>query len=150
MKAFLLGVLASFFFSVTFVLNKLMSNGGGSWMWSASLRYLFMLPLLILIVASRRKLKATLREMGRHPLQWVGWSLVGFGLFYAPLCFSAAYSPAWLVSGTWQITIIAGSLIVPFFYERIQTQNGAVNRRKRIPFKGMGLSLVILIGILII
>jgi drug/metabolite transporter (DMT)-like permease len=150
MKPVLLGVLASFFFSVTFVLNKLMSDGGGSWMWSASLRYLFMLPLLILIVASRHKLKATLNEVRRYPGQWFGWSLVGFGLFYAPLCFSAAYSPAWLVSGAWQFTIIAGSLIVPFFYEVIQTEGAALRRRKRIPFKGMGLSLIILIGILII
>jgi drug/metabolite transporter (DMT)-like permease len=127
-----------------------MSDGGGSWMWSASLRYLFMLPLLVLIVAARRKLKATLLEMRKHPWLWIGWSLVGFGLFYAPLCFSAAYSPAWLVSGAWQFTIIAGSLVVPFFYEKIHTQAGDVKRRKRIPFKGMGLSLIILLGILII
>jgi drug/metabolite transporter (DMT)-like permease len=150
MKPFLLGVLASFFFSVTFVLNKLMSEGGGSWIWSASLRYLFMLPILLLIVMSRHKLKATLKEIRRHPGQWISWSTVGFGFFYAPLCFSAAYSPAWLVSGTWQFTIIAGSLIVPFFYEVIQAHDGVLRRRKRIPYKGMGLSLIILIGILTI
>lgn len=34
--AFLLGVLASFFFSVTFVLNQSMASSGGDWLWTAS------------------------------------------------------------------------------------------------------------------
>ena len=34
-----LGLLATALFSVTFVLNRAMSLGGGHWVWSASLRY---------------------------------------------------------------------------------------------------------------
>ncbi len=147
MKPILLGILASFFFAATFVLNRMMSNAGGSWIWSASLRYLFMIPLLWLLVLARRGLGQLFHEMRQHVGKWLWWSFVGFGLFYAPLCFSASYSPAWLVAGTWQITIIAGSLIVPFFYTKVVTQNGLVRMRKRIPFKGMGMSLIILLGI---
>ena len=33
------GLLAAFFFSSTFVLNRAMSLGGGHWVWSAALRY---------------------------------------------------------------------------------------------------------------
>ena len=36
-----------FFFAFTFVLNRSMDLGGGYWGWSAALRYLFTLPLLL-------------------------------------------------------------------------------------------------------
>ncbi|GEO25186.1 hypothetical protein AAC03nite_09710 [Alicyclobacillus acidoterrestris] len=147
MKAILIGILASFFFAVTFVVNKLMSDAGGSWLWSASLRYLFMLPILLILVFARKRQRALWSEMRQHPWQWGWWSFVGFGLFYAPLCFSAAYSPAWLVAGTWQFTIIAGSLVVPLFRERRLTPQGVIYVRRRIPMKGMGMSLIILVGI---
>lgn len=147
LKAITFGILSSFFFAVTFVFNKLMSDSGGSWIWSASLRYIFMLPILLLIVIVRKDFMVLIKEMGRHPWQWFGWSVVGFGLFYAPLCFSAAYSPAWLVAGTWQFTIISGSLLVPLFYERQKTKDGVRKVRKRIPFRNMGMSLIILAGI---
>jgi drug/metabolite transporter (DMT)-like permease len=146
-KAVLLGILASFFFAVTFILNRLMSDGGGSWIWSASLRYLFMLPILLILVFASRKLSVLFAEMRAQPWQWLCWSLVGFGLFYAPLCFAAAYSPGWLVAGTWQFTIIAGSLIVPLFYETVPTCEGVRRVRKRIPLKGIGMSVIILLGI---
>ncbi|WAH39939.1 multidrug resistance efflux transporter family protein [Alicyclobacillus fastidiosus] len=149
MKAIILGILASFFFAVTFVLNKLMSDAGGSWIWSASLRYLFMLPLLLIIVCARRRFVPLLKEMGRRPWRWAWWSFIGFGLFYAPLCFAAAFSPAWLVAGTWQFTIIAGSLLVPLFHETIQTNDGVAQVRKRIPLRNMGMSFVILSGIVL-
>lgn len=147
MRAILLGILSSFFFAFTFVLNRTMSDSGGSWMWSASLRYLFMIPLLLVIVAGRRKLRGLVQEMRLHPWRWLWWSFIGFGLFYAPLCFSASYSPAWVVAGSWQVTIVAGSLLVPLFHQTMQTSSDLVKARRRIPFRNMGMSIVILAGI---
>ena len=49
-KPFMCGLLASLFFAVTFVLNRSMNLEGGYWMWSACLRYIFMLPMLLLLV----------------------------------------------------------------------------------------------------
>ncbi len=40
MKAIVIGILASLFFAVTFILNRAMELSGGSWMWSSSLRFL--------------------------------------------------------------------------------------------------------------
>lgn len=131
----MLGALASLFFSFTFVVNHLMSLSGGSWMWSASLRYLFMVPLLGCIVGVRKGWTPLRHEMAKHKRVWLLWSFIGFGLFYAPICFAAAYSPGWLLAGAWQFTIIAGSLLVPI---------------RQIPFKSMGMSLVILAGIVMI
>ncbi|UOF91111.1 multidrug resistance efflux transporter family protein [Fodinisporobacter ferrooxydans] len=147
MKAILLGIAASFFFSFTFILNRLMSASGGSWIWSASLRYLFMFPLLLIVVVLHKNFRALIEEMRKHPWQWVWWSFVGFGLCYSLQCFASAYGPAWLIAGTFQITIIAGSLLVPLFHEIRQTADGVVKVRKRIPIKGMGMSFVILLGV---
>ncbi|BCJ87069.1 DMT family transporter [Effusibacillus dendaii] len=147
MRPIFLGVLASFFFAFTFVLNRAMSLSGGSWIWSASLRYIFMVPLLLLLVIGRNNLRPLLQEMRNQPGKWLLWSFVGFGLFYAPLCFAAEFSPGWLIAGTWQITIISGSLLVPFFSETIKTPDGSVKIRGKVPVKGLVMSFIILVGI---
>lgn len=149
MRSIWLGVLAAFFFAFTFVLNRSMELSGGSWIWSASLRYLFMVPMLFVIVMAQHKLKPLWKVMKEQPGMWLWWSFIGFGLFYAPLCFSSAYSPGWLIAGTWQITIISGSLLVPLFAEVVQTENGPVKVRGKIPIQGLLISLIILIGIIV-
>lgn len=142
-----IGMLASLFFSSTFILNRAMELSGGSWIWSAALRYLFTVPFLVLIVMARHNLQALFIDMKSRPLQWLLWSSIGFGLFYAPLCFAATYSPAWLVAGTWQITIVAGSLLVPFFHEKVETARGMEHKRHRIPVRELLISLFILVGV---
>ncbi|WP_436374156.1 DMT family transporter [Cytobacillus sp. BC1816] len=147
MKAILLGVCSAFFFAFTFVLNRAMEMDGGSWLWSASLRYFFMIPLLGAIVVFRGNLRPLFNEMKKAPGQWLLWSFVGFGLFYAPLCFAAAYGPGWLIAGSWQITIISGSLLAPLFFVTYQTGNGLAKVRGKIPFRGLMMSLIILLGV---
>jgi drug/metabolite transporter (DMT)-like permease len=150
LRSILLGILSSFFFAFTFILNRSMELGGGSWVWSASLRYIFMVPFLILIVALRGNLKPLMQEIRNSPWIWTGWSFVGFFLFYAPLTFAASLGPGWLIAGTWQVTIIAGSLLVPLFYDVINTPNGSLMVRKKIPFKALSMSFIILIGIILL
>ncbi|WP_134703468.1 multidrug resistance efflux transporter family protein [Ammoniphilus sp. YIM 78166] len=135
MRPIILGILAAFFFAFTFVLNREMELSGGSWLWSASLRYFFMIPFLVLIVMGRKNLRPLFQEMKGNPRAWLLWSFVGFGLFYAPLCYAAAYGPGWLIAGTWQITIISGSLLIPLFF------------RGNIPLKGLAMSMIILLGV---
>jgi drug/metabolite transporter (DMT)-like permease len=147
MRPLLLGVCSALFFAVTFVLNRRMELSGGSWAWSASLRYFFTLPFLFAIVASRRNLRPLLTSMSKRPAPWLLWGTVGFGLFYAPICFAAAYAPGWLTAGTWQITIISGSLLAPFFGKWISGPEGPVYQRGKIPFQGLGMSLIILAGV---
>lgn len=150
MKAIILGIIASFFFASSFVLNRSMEISGGSWVWSGVLRYLFMLPVLMGLVILRGNFKELAAHMKLRPWSWLIWSSVGFGVFYSLVCFSAAYGPAWLVASTWQITIIAGSLLVPLFYENIVTPSGIKKVKGKIPIKGMLISVFILIGILLI
>ncbi|MBK3495541.1 multidrug resistance efflux transporter family protein [Viridibacillus sp. YIM B01967] len=146
MKEIALGVLASLFFAVTFILNRVMELDGGSWLWSSSLRYFFMLPFLLIIVMYRKGMQALTQEVKKQPGAWLLWSFVGFVLFYAPLTFAAAYGPGWLVSGTWQFTIVAGVLLAPFF---IITLGGKTIRQK-IPLVSLLISSIILVGIVLI
>ncbi|WP_251554969.1 multidrug resistance efflux transporter family protein [Neobacillus muris] len=148
MKPIFLGICAAFFFAFTFVLNRAMEQEGGSWIWSASLRYIFMIPFLFLIVAARKNLKPLWLEMKKKPGAWLLWSFVGFGLFYGPICFSAAYAPGWLIAATWQITIISGSLLAPLFYETTTSASGPIKVRGAIPVKGLAMSMIILLGII--
>ncbi|MFB3166432.1 multidrug resistance efflux transporter family protein [Neobacillus sp. 179-C4.2 HS] len=149
MRPIILGTMAAFFFAFTFIINRSMELEGGSWIWSASLRYFFMVPFLLLIVYWRKNLKPLIVEMKNNPRAWLLWSIVGFGLFYGPICFSAAYAPGWLIASTWQITIISGSLLAPFFLETVMTQKGPVKIRGRIPMKSLALSSIILLGIIL-
>lgn len=143
MKEILIGLLASVFFAVTFILNRSMELSGGSWMWSASLRFFFMLPFFIAIVMMRGTMHSLVAELKKHPIAWVVWSFFGFVLFYAPITYAAASGPGWLVSGTWQLTIVAGVLLTPLF-----TNNGGGQKvRRKIPLGALAISCVILAGV---
>ncbi|WP_459477973.1 DMT family transporter [Clostridium saccharoperbutylacetonicum] len=146
-KAFILGVTASFFFAFTFILNQQMNISSGSWLWSSTLRYIFMLPILFIIVIIKNELFEVLKDIVKKPIQWLTWSTIGFGLFYAPLCFASAYGASWLVAGTWQLTIVAGGLMSPLFFTSIETNNGTCKIRNKLPKKSLLMSSIILLGI---
>lgn len=122
-NALLYGLLASMFFALTFILNRSMNLGGGYWLWSASLRYLFMLPMLWLLLRRQKAAAAVVKQIRCRPVVWLLWSTVGFGLFYAPLSMASCYGESWFVAATWQITIVAGVLLTPLFGSRIPVKN---------------------------
>lgn len=154
-KAFLLGILASFFFAFTFILNRSMHLSGGNWMYSASLRYLFTLPLMGILVWKEKKFAHVHKQIRTNIFPWILWSVVGFGFFYAPLSFAGDYGEAWLVASSWQITILMGMLLAPFFHGKIPVKNLFVallilvgvfllqtDNMKQLDFKTMGLTLI--------
>ena len=113
-----LGLLSALFFSSTFVLNRLMSLEGGHWIWSASLRYAFMILFLLIVIRlfqGKKPLQALFKLFAEHWLFWTVAGSIGFGCFYALLCFSADYAPAWVIAATWQLTIIASLFVLMLF-----------------------------------
>lgn len=150
MREISIGILSSMFFAVTFILNRSMELAGGSWLWSSSLRYFFMLPFLFAIVYFQKGLAPMKEEIKKQPLPLVLWSTIGFVLFYAPLTYAAAFSPGWLVAGTWQLTILAGVLLTPFFFSIIQTNKGPQRVRQKIPLLSLAITFLILIGVVLI
>lgn len=133
-KALFYGILSSAFFAFTFVLNRSMNLTGGYWVWSASLRYFFSLPMLFVIVAVKGNIKPVLEEIKKKPLPWIIWSTVGFGLFYAPLTWASEFGESWLVASLWQLTIVAGVFLNPLW-------------GKKIPVKSLITILIILVGV---
>ncbi len=138
LSAVLLGLASALFFTSTYVLNRAMATQGGHWAWSAALRYLFTLPLLAIVVLCSGRFAPLWHALRAHPLPWLGWSTVGFGLFCICLTWSAAHAPAWLVAGTFQLTVVAGMLLGPLLYR---------DERARLPRAALALGSVIVLGV---
>ena len=139
-RTVLLGALAALFFSSTFILNRAMSLEGGHWVWSASLRYAFMLPILLLWTLASGGPKAVAeaaRLFGRNPLFWTLAGSVGFGVFYAGVTLAAAYTPGWVTATTWQATILASPLVLALL-------------GRRVPRKGLVFTAAIFAGIVLV
>jgi drug/metabolite transporter (DMT)-like permease len=135
-----LGLLAAALFSVTFVLNRAMSLGGGHWVWSASLRYFDMTALLggwLLLRRGPSYLGAVLRLFRQRLGFWLAAGGIGFGVFYACCCFAADHAPGWIIAATWQVTILATPFVLRAF--------GA-----RVPRRGLVFLGLIFLGILIL
>lgn len=134
------GILAAFFFSSTFVLNRAMSLEGGHWAWTASLRYGYMLLLLclwLLLRGQRGVLAAVWGIFRRHWLFWTTAGSVGFGAFYALISYSASFAPGWVVATTWQSTILATPVVLLLF-------------GRRVPARGMLFTALIFTGIVLV
>lgn len=139
--ALILGLLSALFFAITFVLNRIMAVEGGHWIWSASLRYFWTALLLLVLVLLSKKFRPVVLAIKEKPGQWLLWSTIGFGFFYAPLTFASAFGPSWLIAGTWQITILAGMVVAPWLQ---QTQS-----IKPLPYQTILFSLIILLGVIL-
>lgn len=140
LKLIAIGVLSGLFFSTTFVLNRLMSLDGGHWVWTASLRYLFMLILLFcwfLSSGNLRLLRELLQLYCRHWLLWTVTGTIGFGFFYALISYSASFSPGWVIATTWQTTIIATPIVLLGF-------------NKKVPGSALFFSLLIFSGVVLV
>lgn len=135
-----IALLSALFFTCTYVLNRAAATGGGHWAWTASLRYLITLPILLLVMRWQGGIAPVWRAIRRHPGPWLLWSAVGFVLFYLCLSYAAASGPSWLVAGTFQLTVIAGVLCAPFLYK---------DARAKVPLPALGIGALIVAGVLL-
>ena len=149
-RAFMLGLLASLFFAITFVLNRQMDLVGGHWIWSASLRFFFMMPMLSVLVIPGKRFVRVFAEIRRNPSGWLLWSSVGFGVFYSFICMASAYGPSWLMAAAWQVTIVAGALMSPLFFVDAGSRDGGVRARHGLPGKQLAVSALILAGVILV
>ena len=120
-KLILLGLLAGAFFSSTFILNELMSNAGGHWFWSASLRYVFMWLIITAIIILQHGF-GRIRELATIFCQhWRFWCLtgsIGFGIFYTGICYAGDHVAGWVVAATFMFTVVTSLLVLLAFGQR--------------------------------
>lgn len=147
LKAISIGIVAAFFFSITFIVNEMMANAKGYWGYTAALRYLWMLPLMLLVNRYLGSNLVRVLAFIKHNLTaWLIWSQVCFVLFYVPLSWAVDYLPGWLISATWQLTIIFGVLTTPLV--KVTLPNGKKQALK-ILVASLPWLLVILLGVLL-
>jgi len=140
-----IALLSALFFTLTYVLNRAIANDGGHWAWTASLRYLLTLPMLLPLMPWQGGIAPVWRALRAHPWAWLRCSSIGFVLFYLLLAYAAASGPAWLVAGSFQFTVIAGMLCAPLIY-RLEN---AGDLRRRIPRAGLAVGALIIVGVLL-
>jgi len=146
LAAVAIALLAALFFTFTYVLNRAIASDGGHWAWTASLRYLMTLPMLLPLMRWQGGVAPVWRALRAHPLAWLSYSGLGFVLFYVLLAYAAGSGPSWLVAGSFQFTVIAGMLCAPFVY-----RHAAVgDTRRRIPRAALAVGVLILAGVLLL
>lgn len=138
--AIAIALASALFFTCAYVLNRVAATGGGHWAWTASLRYLITLPLMLPLMHWQGGIAPVWRAIRAHPLPWLGWSGVGFVLFYMGLSYAAASGPSWLVAGTFQLTVVAGMLCAPLLYD---------DERRRIPLPALAVGSLVVVGVLL-
>jgi drug/metabolite transporter (DMT)-like permease len=139
-------LLAALFFTFTYVLNRAMASAGGHWAWTASLRYLLTLPMLLPLMPRQGGIVPVWRALRAHPLAWLGYSAIGFVVFYMLLAYAADSGPSWLVAGSFQFTVVAGMLCAPLLYRG----EHAGDARRRIPRAALAVGIAILAGVLLL
>jgi drug/metabolite transporter (DMT)-like permease len=80
LAAIALALLSALFFTLTYVLNRASANDGGHWAWTASLRYLITLPLLLPLMPWQGGTAPAWRALPGHALAWRGGGAKGFGV----------------------------------------------------------------------
>jgi hypothetical protein len=117
LKAIFLGLVSSMFLSTGLVVNSLNTFHGESWAWTACLRFLLLLPVLILLVSLRGRLIELINVIKVIPYTFLIWGNLGFGCFYAALSFATKFAPGWLVSAGFMTTVLVGIVISPLIYD---------------------------------
>jgi drug/metabolite transporter (DMT)-like permease len=145
LAAIALALLSALFFTQTYLFNRAIASDGGHWAWTASLRYLITLPLLLPLMPWQGGTAPVLRAIRAHPWAWLRCSAIGFVAFYLLLSFAASSGPSWLVAGSFQFTVIAGMLCAPFIYRHAR----AGDPRRRLPRAALAVGVLILVGVLL-
>lgn len=118
----IIGLLAAMFFTATFLINRAISLDGGHWYFSAALRFIYIILFVsfgFVIFRGYDYLKAVIKEYIKYFKFWTISGTIGFGVFYSLICYAADYSPAWVISTTWQITIIASLVVLSIFGKKL-------------------------------
>lgn len=123
-KMIVWGLIASAFFSTSFVLYQLMSVQGGHWFWSASFRCFFMWLLLSVFILLQNKLNpskliALCKLFASHWQFWCVTGGIGLGT-YGLLAFAADYAQGWVLAATYLFTVVASLVVLSFFGQSFQ------------------------------
>lgn len=136
----LVGLLGGFFFSSTNFINRWISVEGGHWIWTSSLRYPFMVMLLVILLGvfhGKEILKETIMLFRKHWIFWVIAGTIGHGMFYLSYSVGFSFVSGWVAATSYQFTLLILPLILLVF-------------GKTIPKRGLWLLGMVFLGILMV
>lgn len=140
LRPILLATLGAMLFSSTFLLNRLMATTGGSWVWTAVLRYAYTALILTGGLLLRGEWAGFWRFWRDSWRLWVLWGSVGIGVFYSLVAVAAEFSPAWLIAGSFQLVLLSGLLLTPFIYP---------DHRAQLNLPALRMAGVVVVGVLL-
>ncbi len=135
-----IGLLGALFFSSTNIINRWINVSGGNWVWTANLRFLFvvfLLPIVLLVFSGSSAVK---QAWAVYKKNWLFLSVaggIGYGIFYTTLCFAFSHASGWVVATTYELNMLFVPLVLWFFGKKI-------NRH------GLGCLLAIFIGVILV
>jgi drug/metabolite transporter (DMT)-like permease len=135
-----LSLLSTVFLSTGLIVNSLNAYNGSSWAWTAFLRYLLLIPVLLMMVTLKGNLKSSIQTFKRLYHVFLLWGCIGFGGYYALLSLAITRAPAWIVTAGFMTTIVAGILLSPFIDP---------SKKTAISAKGLMLSLLLVCSLLL-
>src|SRR5690606_5593156 len=80
------------------------------------------------------------REIRAHLLPWLGWSGVGYALFYIGLIYAASNAASGRVAGTFQLIVVAGKQTATLPYDE---------ERRRNPMPALAIGLLVVAGVML-
>lgn len=98
-----------------------MSNAGGHWFWSASLRYVFMwliISAVIILQHGFRRIEALASIFLQHWRFWCLTGSIGFGVFYTGICYAGYHVAGWVVAATFMFTVVTSLFVLLAFGQR--------------------------------
>ncbi|MFH1207323.1 MAG: multidrug resistance efflux transporter family protein [Patescibacteria group bacterium] len=134
------GLLASLCLSCGWFGSRLVGVSGGYWGWTALLLNAFAAFALFLWLFFRDPwmLTDSFKVFRRHWVFWVITGSIATALLELPLSYAMVHAPAWVVTATFELTILVTPLITfPMF-------------GRRIPMRGVGYSLLIVLGVFLV
>jgi drug/metabolite transporter (DMT)-like permease len=115
-----LGLVSSLFFSTTFIVNRAIGLAGGHWVWTAVLRYAWVLLFLGGFFVVKGTIGLVLAAFRKHWPFWILAGSIGYGVFYSSLSYASTRAPGWIVACTMQFTILATPIVLLAFGARIR------------------------------
>jgi drug/metabolite transporter (DMT)-like permease len=110
-----IGLVSAALFSLTFVINYNISLESGSWVWTAVLRYMFTITIVLALLYFTKGYQYLIELFKLFKINIVFWIIAGSfacGFFYGGIAFASEHLRGWVVAATFQLTIIFSPFVL--------------------------------------
>ena len=117
-RTILFGLIAVLCGASIYIVNRNLAAQGGHPLWTAALRYGYMVVMLALVITwwhGSVAFVGLLRCFAKHWVFFLFTGVIGSGTYYACLVFAALYAPAWVTAAAYQVGIVCSPIVLICF-----------------------------------